>query len=108
MTNFEKYLIEHHMAEMERYPVGTVVYGFRDEDGFYGYETVAVYPNKRGYEIRVGPPYLILFDENKPGKGDEKEFIERELQWFKEHLERMIAFRNELNAIQDPWEEANE
>lgn len=108
MTNFEKYLIEHGMAEMKRYPVGTVVYGFKDEDGFYGYEQVVVYPNGGGYEIHVGPPYLICLSKNKPEKGGEKEFIDLETQLFKEHLERMIAFRNELNAIQDPWKEAKQ
>lgn len=105
MTNFEKHLLERGMAEMARYPAGTVVYGFKDEDGFYGYEKVAVYPDKRGYEIHVGPPYLITLSGNAPKKGDEREFVDKELLLFREHLERMIALRDELDAIENPWEE---
>jgi hypothetical protein len=41
----EDYLISKGMAELKRYPVGTIVYAYHDEDGFIGEEEVILFPN---------------------------------------------------------------
>lgn len=107
MTKLEKFLIDHGLAEKKRYPVGTVIYGFCDNDGFYGYDEVYVQPG-RHFELSVGYPYIILLDAARPSAATEEAFINDKLFLLQKHLRWAIKFRDQLNAIENPWEEADD
>lgn len=104
MTKLEKFLIDHGMAEKERYSIGTVVYGFCDEDGFYGYDEIYVRPGHH-FALSVGYPCVISLDATHPSPDTADGFIEDKLFTLQEHLRWAIKFRDQLNAIENPWEE---
>lgn len=104
MTKIEQFLINHGLAEMKRYPIGSIVYGFKDEDGFYGTDTVTVFPGDY-FVLDIGYPYHITLDSTHPSPADTGTFIADTLTTFESHLKWVIEFRNQLNSIENPWEE---
>lgn len=103
MTKLEKFLIQCGLAKTRCYPIGTIVYRFRDEDGFYGYDEVLVRPGHY-FELSIGYPYGVSIDATHPSDVDA--FIADKLSVFESHLKWAIKFRDQLNAIENPWKEA--
>lgn len=107
MTKLEKFLIHYGLAEKKRYHIGTIVYGFKDDDGFYGYDEVCVRPGHY-FELSIGYPYIISLDATHPSPENADVFIADKLSVFESHLKWAIEFRDQLNAIENPWKEEGE
>lgn len=107
MTKLEKFLINSGLAATRRYPSGVIVYRFRDDDGFYGYDEVFVRPG-HFFELSIGYPYSVSLDATHPWPVEVDSFIVDKLLEFQEHLRWAIKFRDQLNAIENPWEEVEE
>ena len=100
----EDYLKSKGMAELKRYPVGTIVYAYHDEDGFIGEEEVILFPNHVSgptWEIKVGLPYIVMLEE---GDDEEEEIVRCQLADYEQHLRRMLKFKKALQDLENPWE----
>lgn len=102
----EDYLISKGMAELKRYPIGTIVYAYHDEDGFIGEEEVILFPNHTNgptWEIKVGLPYVVMFGEGND-REEAHEAVKRHLADYEQHLWRMLELRKALQDLENPWE----
>lgn len=107
MTKLEQFLIRRGMAEMKRFRSGVIVYGFKDEDGFYGNDTVYVRPGSY-FELSIGYPYILTLNRNYPSPVIVDSFIADTLSTLESHLRWAFRFRDQLNEIENPWEEVEQ
>ena len=107
MTKIERFLINHGLAEMKRYSDRVVQYGFKDEDGFYGNDSVSLFIG-HAFELHIGSLYEFSLDPGEPDPVWDETFVENTLALARDHIKWALKFRDELSAIENPWGEEDD
>ena len=108
MTKIEQFLIEHSFGLVREHPSGVIVYHLQDEDGFYGYDEIVLFPKLDHWELHIASPDVAVIDDSRLAPEDESNFITTELALYERSLVWALNLNQELNDLENPWEKVDD
>ena len=105
MYKIEKFLLEHGFKKIKEYASDVRLYSDAEQEWEYEIE-VAIFANRKIWEISVHNPYAIILQGYKDYKEDDyretQKLLAEDITWYSFKFKKWLE-----EQVKDPWEDIN-